>query len=271
MMTRGIGDEGLSQLGLPADTDDIARIGRRLARHVGFSYFLFAMRVPIPPEDPQQLIWHSYPPAWIARYNDAGYIAIDPVLHRSLRSPVPFYWDEISYERSNLGPFLTESRSHGLVHGLTIPLAGPAGSVGLMSLARAQPAVSSDRETRWQLAAEVRLHASLMHERVLEIAVPPAAARDGAGRLLTARERECLTLAARGMTGAQIAADLGVAPSTVAFHIDRSVKKLGVRSRRAALGRALVLGEISLLNYPERIQAADAVGAPPPSSSGTAP
>lgn len=253
-MTRGLGEEGLSQLGLPAGTDDLARIGRRLARHVGFSYFLFAMRIPIPPEDPQQLIWHSYPPAWIARYNDAGYIAIDPVLHRSLRSPAPFFWDEISYERSSLGPFLAESRGHGLVHGLTVPLAGPAGSVGLLSFARAQPAVPDDPEVRWQLAAQVRLYASLMHEQVLQFAVPPVAARDGAGRLLTARERECLTLAARGMTGAQIAADLGVAPSTVAFHIDRSVKKLGVRSRRAALGRALVLGEISLLNYPERIQ-----------------
>ena len=264
-MRRGLGDDWLGQLGLPPGADDIAKVGRRLARHVGFAHFLFALRIPIPPDEPQQLIWHNYPAAWIARYNDAGYIAIDPVLRRSLRSPVPFYWDEISYERSQLGPFLAESRSHGLIHGLTIPLAGPAGSVGLLSLARSEPPVPADRETRWQLAAQVRLYASLIHEQVLQSAVPPAAAREGAGRLLTARERECLTLAARGMTGVQIAADLGVAPSTVAFHIDRSVKKLGVRSRRAALGRALVLGEISLLNYPEQIQATESPDPPSPS------
>jgi DNA-binding CsgD family transcriptional regulator len=60
--------------------------------------------------------------------------------------------------------------------------------------------------------------------------VPPAAAQ------LSPRERELVTLVARGRTNAQIAAQLYISASTVSTHLDRIRDKTGCR-RRADLTR----------------------------------
>jgi two-component system nitrate/nitrite response regulator NarL len=59
---------------------------------------------------------------------------------------------------------------------------------------------------------------------------------------LTNREREVLTLLARGLTQAQIAAELVISPKTVAGHIQRILTKLGVHSRAQAVALAHQLG-----------------------------
>lgn len=60
-------------------------------------------------------------------------------------------------------------------------------------------------------------------------------ASDPAG--LTPREREVLALVAEGLNNTEIARRLWVAPSTVAKHLEQAYRKLGVRSRTAAVAR----------------------------------
>ena len=62
--------------------------------------------------------------------------------------------------------------------------------------------------------------------------------------LLTARELECLQLAARGAAGPEISERLGIRPSTVKSHFDNVYSKLGVEHRSAAVAAALRLGLI---------------------------
>jgi DNA-binding CsgD family transcriptional regulator len=51
------------------------------------------------------------------------------------------------------------------------------------------------------------------------------------GRGLSRREREVMALAAQGHANKFIGYELGIAPSTVAMHLGRGMRKLGIGSR----------------------------------------
>lgn len=70
-----------------------------------------------------------------------------------------------------------------------------------------------------------------------EVRPSGSAARGSAGDL-TAREREVLTLASRGMSNVQIADSLFVTEQTVKFHLSNIYRKLGVHNRTEASHRA---------------------------------
>jgi DNA-binding CsgD family transcriptional regulator len=61
---------------------------------------------------------------------------------------------------------------------------------------------------------------------------------------LTEREADVVRLLARGCTYAQAAARLGVSPHTIASHIKKAYRKLGVNSAGAAVMQAIKLGII---------------------------
>lgn len=65
-------------------------------------------------------------------------------------------------------------------------------------------------------------------------------------RGLTPREREVLTLLARGYTGEEVARELAVSAETVRAHVRNSVTKLRARTRLHAVVMALQRGEITV-------------------------
>lgn len=62
---------------------------------------------------------------------------------------------------------------------------------------------------------------------------------------LSGREREVLRLVGRGLTNAEIGAELFVSEATVKTHLLRSFKKLGVSDRTAAVMKAMERGFLS--------------------------
>lgn len=58
-------------------------------------------------------------------------------------------------------------------------------------------------------------------------------------RALTPREREILTLVAKGLAGKQVASRLGISPKTVEQHKTRIFAKLGVPNQTAAVCMAM--------------------------------
>ncbi|MBV8464105.1 MAG: response regulator transcription factor [Acidimicrobiales bacterium] len=87
--------------------------------------------------------------------------------------------------------------------------------------------------------------------------VPPSSTnRDGGGSLrLTAREREVVTLVARGLANKQIARRLDISPRTVEGHLNRVFERVGATSRTELVHLALTQG---LLFADERVEGAGA-------------
>jgi len=71
------------------------------------------------------------------------------------------------------------------------------------------------------------------------------AAADDA-RVLSSREREILSLLARGMTGEEVAGRLSLSPETVRTHIRNAMRRLEARTRTHAIVLALQSEEIRL-------------------------
>ncbi|MDK9726389.1 MAG: helix-turn-helix transcriptional regulator [Sterolibacteriaceae bacterium MAG5] len=61
---------------------------------------------------------------------------------------------------------------------------------------------------------------------------------------LTARERECLGLAAQGFASKHIAAKLGIREATVTYHFGNAIRKLGAINRTGAVAVAIRRGII---------------------------
>jgi two-component system, NarL family, response regulator LiaR len=107
-----------------------------------------------------------------------------------------------------------------------------AGAIGYLlkdisadELAEAIRSAHAGRSTLSPEASQALVHASSQ---------PPAPGLD-----LTERERVVLTCMAEGLNNTQIAARLGVSPSTVKSHVSNILAKLGVASRTEAVSLAL--------------------------------
>jgi DNA-binding CsgD family transcriptional regulator len=73
---------------------------------------------------------------------------------------------------------------------------------------------------------------------------PQAASADALRALLTARQLECLQLAAEGCASAEIGRRLGVSARTVDDHLAIACQHLGVRTRIQAVAIAITIGLI---------------------------
>jgi DNA-binding NarL/FixJ family response regulator len=95
------------------------------------------------------------------------------------------------------------------------------------------------------IAAGDALLAPQVTKRLIEeFASRPTPPPDGPAELaeLTAREREILTLIARGLTNGEIAAELVLGESTVKTHVGNVLSKLGLRDRVQAVVLAYETG-----------------------------
>jgi DNA-binding NarL/FixJ family response regulator len=93
-------------------------------------------------------------------------------------------------------------------------------------------------------AGDALLAPSVTRRLIEEFARRPTPPPEGPVELaeLTAREREILTLIARGLTNAEIAGELVVGESTVKTHVGNILMKLGLRDRVQAVVLAYETG-----------------------------
>ncbi|MBF8741799.1 PA1136 family autoinducer-binding transcriptional regulator [Pseudomonas guariconensis] len=163
------------------------------------------------------------------------YVRHCPVTHHILQARAPFYWSKVSVDgneryrvvRSPIGPG---------VHGLQVPVFGPAGLEGAMSLGGERIDASPRARVALTMLATAAFWAA---RRLLEAPV------DGHVRQLSEREREVLAWTAAGRRQADIAATLGLSPRTVENHLRSARRRLGVDTTAQAVRVALRNGELT--------------------------
>ncbi len=224
---------------------------RNVAHQLGFPHFLLGLRVVFSLDRPAQFIISGYPREWRLRYDACGYMAIDPVLSHALTRVRAFSWDELERSSPPLRSFFEDAAAHGLGHGFTVPVHGAHGNFSLLSLARAAP-LPADQESLGVLYRLANWFALHLHERLCGLI-----SHDGEFEVhtprLSARERECLSMAAQGHRAAEIGQMLKITERTAVFHLNHAMEKLGARSRQHAIALATLLNQLDLGPFPQQL------------------
>ena len=200
------------------------------ARQLDLSYI--ACGAHIDPEHPPDgaFLFHNYPDGWVERFCAKAYHRIDPVFRHADRTSEPFWWHDEAF----LAPLnarqkrlLNEARAFRIADGYTIPLVHDSylsASISVMS--------DSGDIDEWTRQA-VRMIGGWVHQRAsLLLRQPSLACAEGQ---LSKRERECLSLKARGADDDEISDRLSITVSTVCRHLDQAKRRLGAKSREHAV------------------------------------
>ncbi|ANM78627.1 PA1136 family autoinducer-binding transcriptional regulator [Serratia nematodiphila] len=163
------------------------------------------------------------------------YVRHCPVTRHMLRAAEPFFWTKTRAQQGERYRIVRTPRGAGL-HGVQIPVFGPAGLEGAVSLGGER--IDASPPVRLALSL-VGTAAFLAARRLFE-----PAAGEGEGRL-SAREREVLSWTAIGRRQADIAAMLGLSERTVENHLRRIRQRLGAATTAQAISVAIRLGEIA--------------------------
>lgn len=182
----------------------------------------------------------NYPAEWQDRYVSQGFQHTDPAILAARRSIAPVDWQRLR-GLDTAGVFRAAHDFGIIQQGLTIPVRGPLGDVGLFSVTRN----CSDRE--WKLLkgailGDLQNAAVHLHDHVTQTSL---LTRKLTHASLSARELEVLQWVAAGKSQQDVADILTISNRTVEVHLRSGRVKLGALTTSQAVGRAIGLGLIS--------------------------
>jgi LuxR family quorum-sensing transcriptional regulator LasR len=225
--------------------DPLVPAVQTITQSMGFSTFLYAAGAGSAARREERFfVWTSAPRAWIEEYDANGYVEIDPcVAHGWPLWQPPLVWDSALGHGSASGQrFLQRAACFGIGSGLAIYLRDGPSRI-MFALSRPERTLTPMLRAGVAAAAAQAMYlANVLHCVFLDKAPGAAAAPPHPGSPLSARERQCLQLAANGMTSFDIGEKLGIAERTANYHFSNILKKLGVLNRNEAIAKGVFHG-----------------------------
>lgn len=220
------------------DADEVevfARIASAAAA-LGFEQCAFGLRVPLPVTSPRVLMVNTYSTAWQQRYQEAGYLHLDPTVLHGCSSQAPLVWSDQVFGAT---PQLwDEAQSAGLRHGWCQAYLDNYGVRSMLSLSRSAEALTeaevADKQMRMYWLV------SVAHMALGRLVRPRFYAEPFAE--LTVRETEVLRWTVDGKTAGEIADIMDISIDTVNFHVKNATVKLNSPNKATAAVRALAMG-----------------------------
>lgn len=182
----------------------------------------------------------NYPDEWKRFYMEQSFHLIDPTVAASARSIAPVDWTRFDHDDKFNKVFLN-ARDFGITaQGLTVPVRGPYGDCGLLSVTRDCSAAEWESLKR-KIVGELQSAAVHFHDSVVQDDLLARALR---APQLSTREREILQWIAAGKSQQDVGDILSISHRTVEVHLRSSREKLGALTTPQAIGRAIRLGLI---------------------------
>jgi DNA-binding CsgD family transcriptional regulator len=180
----------------------------------------------------------DWPQDWHDLYMSRGWLAQDFIVAEACRRMAPFCWDDVRAERvlsSAEEEVHAAARAYGWTDVFAVPVHGPAGYQGLVTMAsKARGSLSP------QDKAALHVMALTIHERCRSAV--GFGNLDGPPVKLSKRELESMQWVAAGKTDWEISQLLGVTAATVHFHVERAKKKLDTKTRAQAVALLVLYG-----------------------------
>lgn len=179
----------------------------------------------------------TYPEEWKRLYIQKAFHLIDPTLTIAQRSIAPVDWSRLE-QTENFRKVFNIAHDFGITnHGLTIPVRGPYGDTGMLSVTLD----TNGREWKGRIAnaiGELQSIAVHMHDAVMNSDAFSNVLRHSQ---LSSREIEILQWTAAGKTQQDIADILGISHRTVEVHLRSAREKLYSLTTPQAIARAIAL------------------------------
>ncbi|MFP4327808.1 MAG: LuxR family transcriptional regulator [Paracoccaceae bacterium] len=182
----------------------------------------------------------TYPDEWKLHYAKKGFQRIDPTLTTAGRSIAPVDWSRLERDEKFTRVF-KDAVEFGIGdRGMTVPVRGPYGELGMLSVSRSCP------ETEWvklltHVVCDLQSAAVHLHDTVMRSDILSRALRHPQ---LSSRELEILQWVAAGKSQQDIGDILSISHRTVEVHLRSAREKLFALTTPQAVGRAIGLGLI---------------------------
>ncbi|GLR08444.1 LuxR family transcriptional regulator [Mixta theicola] len=209
-----------------------------------FERFLFAV-VPKPKtEDPGLFLHSTYPEEWRNYYDRHSLSSNDPTVAHCFKAMSPFIWQPESFQTIEQKNLYEEASSFGLRTGVTLPIHGISGEVGMLTCVRDEiPGKKFQQDFKHNLSSLTLLRDIICDAMNAYITVEDTLET---GPQLTIRELDCLRWIALGKTTWEISRILNISEAGVNFHISNLRNKFGVNRRNDVVIKAIKLGIITL-------------------------
>nr|WP_298722228.1 LuxR family transcriptional regulator [uncultured Steroidobacter sp.] len=231
-----------------APASELAATFERAVQQIGFRHFACCSHVN-PRRPPQRaVVVHNYPREWERSYAERNLHEYDPVFLRAEKEALPFHWDAPDFRAgltASQEKIIEEAESVGIAHGYTVPIHLPRAAGALHASCSLVPETRAI-DTRAYRAVQLMsmyLYVSVGYQKDMRAA---RAASLESAPVLSARERQCLELAAYGKSDWEISQLLGISEHTVHKHVETAKRRLGVSTRVQAIVWAAQRLEISL-------------------------
>lgn len=211
----------------------------RLARSQGFEQMLYGVVPSRHVRFENAFTRSNYSAEWRHRYDASGFAYVDPTVVHCVTNTLPLIWMPSTFGNGVPGTLYEEASAHGIRSGVTLPIHGPQGELGMISFASdIRPDTPFERSLLDVLPALslVRDYAFASSSRLREAKPEPELPR------LTRRELEVLQWVMVGKSSWEVARITNCSEATVNFHLANVRQKFGVNTRQQAVVKAISLG-----------------------------